>query len=269
MSVEQINVDLPHGRVNVLASGSGPTLVVLHRDNGRFGFGKLHERLAKSLRVVAPALPGYDESDRPTWLCNVPDLAALTGFALDKMNIGPVAVLGLGFGGWVAAELAVHSPKRVNQLLLHSPMGVKPTEGEIADQFLFEPENYVKRGFTSIEAHERSFPGGDAKYMEQWDKNREMTTRIAYKPYMFDLALPHLLKSLNVPALVSWSTGDKIVPKSCATIYTDAIPGAKYVELPNTGHNADFETPDAVADMVLRHLEATGYLKSAGNRAAS
>jgi pimeloyl-ACP methyl ester carboxylesterase len=254
MRVEQSAVALSYGKVDILAGGSGAPLVVLHRETGRGGWGRLHERLAAHYRVIAPSLPGYDGSDRPAFLRNVTDLAALTGFVLDRINVKPAAFLGLGFGGWVAAEIAAHGPGRVSQLILHSPLGVKPSEGEIADQFLFEPENYVRRGFSSEAAYEKAFPGGDMKYLEQWDRNREMTTRIAYKPAMFDLGLPHLLKDLKVPTLVAWSDQDRIAPRSCATIYRDAIAGADYVELKGSGHHADLETPDALADLVLGRL---------------
>jgi len=44
------------------------------------------------------------------WLRNVTDLAALIGLFDDAIDSEPGAFLGLGFGGWVAAELAAHSP---------------------------------------------------------------------------------------------------------------------------------------------------------------
>jgi len=39
-----------------------------------------------------------------------------------------------------------------------------------------------------------------------------MTTRIAWKPAMFNPSLKHLLRGVSKPSLVVWSTDDKIVP---------------------------------------------------------
>jgi pimeloyl-ACP methyl ester carboxylesterase len=250
-------VELSYGKVNVLSGGSGPALVVLHRDTGRHGWGRLHDRLAASHTVIAPALPGYDMSDRPVFLRTVHDLAALTGYIMDNLGATPANVLGLGFGGWVAAEIAAHSPGRISRLVLQSPMGIRARVGEIADQFLYEAEHYMRIGFSNATAHEKAFPGGDTAYMENWDRNREMTTRIAYKPAMFDLALPHLLPNVKIPTTILWSGADKIVPRSCAEIYAESIPGAVLKELPGVGHRADLEAPDALADAVLAALGAT------------
>src|ERR1700760_2593907 len=111
--------------IDVLSDGEGPRLTILHRDTGRGGWTDLHARLAKRFHVVAPSLPGYDASGRPDWLRDVTDLAALIRMLDDVSSEGEAdAWLGLGFGGWEAAELAAHSPARVAKLILHSPMGI-------------------------------------------------------------------------------------------------------------------------------------------------
>jgi pimeloyl-ACP methyl ester carboxylesterase len=248
------SVTVAGGAIDILSDGEGPRLTILHRDTGRPGWTPLHERLARHFHVVAPSLPGYDASDRPDWLRNVADLAALTGLMEDRGGGPSTAMLGLGFGGWVAAELAARSPARVPRLILHSPMGIKPPEGEIADQFLIEAEGYARLGFTSDEAYERERAGEAGDRSARLDRNREMTTRIAWKPAMFDLGLKHLLRGISMPTLVVWSSGDAIVPQSCAFAYRDAIDGARYAEIPG-GHAAEYEAPDALAELVEGFLE--------------
>lgn len=235
--------------IDVLSGGAGPRLTILHRDTGRCGWTRLHERLATHFNILAPSLPGYDASDRPDWLRNVTDLAALIGLFDDAIDSEPGAFLGLGFGGWVAAELAAHSPGRVTRLVLHSPMGIKPMTGEIFDQFLVEAEDYARKGFASELAYERECATEVGNRSLRLDRNREMTTRIAWKPAMFNPSLKHLLRGVSKPSLVVWSTDDKIVPKSCAETYRDAIVGARYAEVPG-GHMVEYEAPDALADLV-------------------
>jgi pimeloyl-ACP methyl ester carboxylesterase len=259
MTVTRTTFGIPQGTIDVLIGGSGPTITILPRDTGRVGWGVLHERLATRMRVIAPSLPGFDETVRPDWLRSVPDLAAIVGLALDGLDATPGAVMGLGFGGWVAAELAARSPERVNQLVLHSAMGLKPETGDIVDQFLISAGAYVEMGFTSAEAFTAAYDLDD-ELVARWDNNREMTTRLAWKPYMYDPALPYLLACVRAPALVAWSAHDRIVPASCASLYTAALPDARSVKLAQGGHCAELEAPDALADIVLAHLETTGYL---------
>jgi len=238
--------------IDVLSDGAGPRLTILPRDTGRAGWTELHARLAKHFHVVAPSLPGYDASGRPDWLRNVTDLAALIGMLDDTLDGEVGAWLGLGFGGWVAAELAAHSPSRVTKLILHSPMGIKPPEGEIFDQFLIEAEDYARLGFYDQEAYDRQRAEEGEGRSARLDRNREMTTRIAWKPAMFDLGLPHLLCGVSIPSLVVWSSGDAVVPRSCADSYRDAL-GGHYAEIPG-GHMAEYEAPDALAALVEEFL---------------
>ena len=160
--------------IDVISDGVGPRLTILHRDTGRAGWTDLHARLAKRFHVVAPSLPGYDASGRPDWLRNVTDLAALIGMLDDTLEGEPSAWLGLGFGGWVVAELAAHSPGRVKKLILHSPMGIRPPEGEIFDQFLIEAEDYARLGFSAA-AHQ---PGDAAHGVD----DRRVVERSGLRP---------------------------------------------------------------------------------------
>ncbi len=253
MPPRSFKVCVAGSEIDVMLGGAGPRLTVLHRDTGRAAWSALHERLARHFQVIAPSLPGYDLSERPDWLRNVADLAALVGLLDDATPGDPGAYLGLGFGGWVAAELVAHSPSRVTRLILHSPMGIKPPQGEILDQFLIEAEDYARLGFATEAAYERERAAEAGDRSQRLDRNREMTTRIAWKPAMFDLGLPHLLRGVTVPALVVWSTGDAIVPKSCAEAYCAAIGGARYAEIPG-GHAAEYEAPDELAALVEEFL---------------
>jgi pimeloyl-ACP methyl ester carboxylesterase len=249
MSPRAFTVEVAGQPLSVLSGGEGPRLTILHRDTGRSGWTGLHARLAERFQVVAPSMPGFDASARPDWLRNVPDLAALIGLFDDALGGKRGAYLGLGFGGWVAAELAARSPERVTRLILQSPMGIKPPEGEIFDQFLVEAEDYARLGYSSQDAYERARAEDDGDRAVRLDRNREMTTRIAWKPAMFDLGLPHLLKGLKLPTLVVWSTGDIVVPRSCPESYRDAVAGARYAEIAG-GHAAEHEAPEALARLV-------------------
>ena len=103
--VENI-IEVAGGKIHCLQSGFGEPLLILHRDVGNPGWLPFYEMLAKKFTVYVPSHPGFDKSERPDWMRNVRDLAALYAWLLKDLKIPSLSVIGLGFGGWIAAELA-------------------------------------------------------------------------------------------------------------------------------------------------------------------
>ena len=65
-----------------------------------------------SLRSTLPSHPGYGKSDRPDWMRNVRDLAVVHQWLVKELKLNNPSLIGLGFGGWVAAEMASMSPSQ-------------------------------------------------------------------------------------------------------------------------------------------------------------
>ena len=82
---------------------------------------------------------------------NVRDVAVVYQWLLAERELtreaGRVSVVGLGFGGWIAAEMATMAPRAFRRLVLVGAMGLKPERGEIADQALVSYIDYVRLGF--------------------------------------------------------------------------------------------------------------------------
>jgi pimeloyl-ACP methyl ester carboxylesterase len=160
-------------------------------------------------------------------------------------------LVGLGFGGWVAAEMASLAPRQFKRLVLVGAMGILPENGEILDQALVSYIDYVRKGFhdqgryAAIYTEEPS-----VEQLEQWDVNREMTFRIAWKPYMYNRALNHLLPEVETPALVVWGRHDQIVPLECGEKYAQILPNARLEVIEGAGHFVDLERPDELAKLV-------------------
>jgi pimeloyl-ACP methyl ester carboxylesterase len=164
-----------------------------------------------------------------------------------------VTLVGLGFGGFIAAEMATMAPRAFRRLVLVGAMGLKPERGEIADQALLSYVDYVRRGFADARAYERVFGAEPpTSRLEQWDLNREMTFRIAWKPYMYNPTLPHLLGGVATPALVVWGSDDRIVPRECGERYVKSLANARLEIVEGAGHFVDMEKPDELATLVTR-----------------
>ena len=105
-------------------------------------------------------------------------------------------------------------------------MGISRLQGEIFDQALVSYIDYARAGFTDQAAFDAALRRRaiDRSARAAWDLNREMTFRIAWKPYMYSQTLPHLLGGVQTPALVVWGADDRIVPRSAASSTLDALP---------------------------------------------
>jgi pimeloyl-ACP methyl ester carboxylesterase len=241
----------------VARGGDGPPVLVLHHDIGSPERPALHDALARHFTVFAPSHPGYDGSPRPDWMRSVRDVAVvyqalLAGHERTRAP-GTVTLIGLGFGGWIAAEMATMAPRAFRRLVLVGAMGLKPERGEIADQALLSYIDYVRRGFADQGAFDRIFGAEPpTSQLEQWDLNREMTFRIAWKPYMYNPTLPHLLGGVATPALVVWGRHDRIVPLECGERYAKALADARLEIVEGAGHFVDLEKPDELAGLVTR-----------------
>jgi pimeloyl-ACP methyl ester carboxylesterase len=109
-------------------------------------------------------------------------------------------------------------------------------------------------------------PDESAEFLHYWGKewtpeeadlveqHREMTCRIAWKPYMHSLTLRHLLQGVSTPTLLVWGRDDAITPLSTGEIYERAIPRARLVTIPNCGHMPEMEKPVEFAELVRSFL---------------
>ena len=250
----QRTIQVAGGAVRIRHGGAGPPLVILHHDIGNPGWLRFHELLAEDFTVYVPDIPGYGQSDRPQWARNVRDLVALLHLTLDELDFQDVVLVGLGYGGWLAAELATTAQRRFTHLVLVGAAGIQPRDGEIVDQFLIAHEEYVKLGFHDPANFTRQFGeiASDEQLVE-WDICREITTRVAWQPYMFNRALPELLKSVRTPTLVVWGSDDRIVPLVCGEQYVETLPAARLVTIHGSGHFVEMEEPVRLAELVAEH----------------
>lgn len=248
-------VHIAGSAMQLMRGGSGAPVLVLHHDIGSLERLPFYDALTRHFTVLVPSHPGYDKSELPGWMRSVRDVAVVYQWLLGDRGLTNVSVVGLGFGGWIAAEMATMAPRALHRLVLAGAMGIKPERGDIADQALVSYIDYVRLGFADQRAFDRTFGAEPpTPLLEQWDLNREMTFRIAWKPYMYSPTLPHLLGGVATPALVVWGRDDRIVPLECGERYVKALPRARLEVLDGAGHFLDMERPDELAQLVTRFV---------------
>ena len=237
--------------VHMTRAGRGRTVLILHRDSGTPDTLAFYDALAARYDVVLPFHPGFGVSPRQDWLRHPRDLAIIYQALLADLGAEAPVLIGLGFGGWIAAEMASMAPAALHRLVLVGPMGVKPAFGDIMDQALVNYIEYARAGFhdqTKFDAVYGAEPSTDQ--LEQWDICREMCFRIAWKPYMYSQSLPHLLGGVQAPALVVCGAEDRVVPPSAGEIYARRLANARLEMVAGCGHCVEMEQPGRLAQLV-------------------
>jgi pimeloyl-ACP methyl ester carboxylesterase len=235
----------------------GPPFVVLHHSTGPL-WTPFHDALAERRAVLAPDLPGYGRSDRPDDARSPRDLGILWLRALDELEPDPVHLVGLGMGGWVAAEIATMAVRRLASLTLVGAAGIKPRQGFIHDPMMSSWTDYARVGFHDP-ARFDAVIGDDPpeSLLELWDFSREMTARLTWKPWMWSVTLPSLLRGVRTPALVVHGRHDRVVPLDCAEQYRDLLADARLEVVEDVGHLIDLEQPQRLADLLVDFAEST------------
>ena len=133
-------------------------------------------------------------------------------------------------------------------------MGIKPPQGDILDQAVISYIDYPQAGFHDEAAFRRVYGDVSTDQLEAWDVAREMCFRVAWKPYMYNPALPHLLGGVRSRSMIVWGDDDRIVPISTAEAYAAALPGARREIIAACGHFVEMEKPTELARLVTSLL---------------
>src|SRR5437868_11244528 len=248
-------VEIAETKLHVARAGSGRPVLVLHHDIGTPDRLPFYDELARHLAGLVPHHPGDGKSERPQWLRNVRDVAVIYQWLLSDLGVERASLIGLGFGGWIAAEMATMAPRDFHRLVLVGAMGLKPPDGDIFDQAIVSYLDYARVGFHDQDAFAQIYGDVSTDQLVEWDLCREMSFRIAWKPYMYSQTLPHLLGGVRAPALIVWGDDDKIVPYSAGQAYARALREARLEMVRNAGHCVDMEQPEALARLGIPFIE--------------
>src|SRR5262245_32422859 len=254
-------VEVADVRLQLRKGGTGEPLLILHGELGVPGWLQAYELLAEHFTVYVPSLPGFGRSAHPDWIISVRDLAAwVTWFVRDLQLPQPLHVIGCSMGGWIAAEIATVNAALFTKMVLVGAAGLKPEGGEVWDYFVHAPREAFAQAFYDPE----HVPEYSQYYGKVWtpeeelqvESNREMASRLLWKPYMRSHTLPALLRGIATPTLLVWGCEDAIVPLNVSTLYQQAIPGATVQIIDRCGHMPEMEKPTEFVQVVLDFLTA-------------
>ena len=249
-------------KLQVFRGGHGPALLMLHDCEVMTEWQTYHEALAQGFSVVAPSHPGFGGSERPEEIDSIEDLVYLYLYLLENLTPDPVHLLGLGMGGWIAAEMAVRCHHRLRRLVLADAVGIKVsdrTEVDILETFIMNQEALLKVSWhdAALGAERMKLlgtPGLSNDEVVSLLRNRETAVRFTWKPFMHNPKLRQWLHRIAVPTLVLWGESDRIVHPDYGRAFQQAIPGAQFQTIPKAGHYPYLERPDEFAAAVTKFL---------------
>ena len=235
----------------IVEQGDGPALLWLHDTRGNL-WTPGHERLATRFRVIAPSLPGFDDSSTLDGIDGPEDVVFWLVDLLAALDLDRPAVLGCGLGGWLAAELAVRYPERLGGLVLVDAYGLQVDGALAEDEFAQTPPMLRALTFADPlgELAQEWLPDLDPRErLEAALHARVAAARLVWQ-FPYSPKLRERLPRARIPALVLWGARDRLVPVAHAQAYAAGLPDARAIVLPDIGHYPYIEAPDAFARAV-------------------
>jgi pimeloyl-ACP methyl ester carboxylesterase len=248
------SISVNGSKLELMDRGRGRPILFLHPHIGIEPSAPVLAMLAGGGRLVAPSHPGFGRSELPEALTTVDDLAYFYLDAMDELDLEQTLVVGVSFGAWIAAAMAVKSTARMSRLVLANPVGIKVGDREtrdIADVFAMLEGEFNAKAFADPDKATRDYRAMSEDELRIVARNRESAARFAWSPYMHDPKLRGRLHRIGIPTLVLWGTSDRLIEESYGRAFCAAIPGAKFEPIEGAGHFPHLEKPKLFAEHAL------------------
>jgi pimeloyl-ACP methyl ester carboxylesterase len=279
--VKQIRLSVSGLQIRCLIAGvSGPGVLLLHGaglDAAGLSLGSAMIALADRCRVFAPDLPGFGDSDPMPAGWGFTECSAFLGPLLDALGLSRASFAGLSMGGGVALGFALQAPKRVERLALIDsacldcaiPGGQStwffvhmPGLNVMVWSLLRSSRHFMRR---ALLRHMRHRPDlvtpklvedlmrlarkrrADAAFRE-WQR-REITWNGLRTNYV------SRLPEIAIPTLILHGEDDRLLPVAIAERAHHLIPNSHLEIIPDCGHLAPLEQPEAVNRALCEFLQ--------------
>jgi 3-oxoadipate enol-lactonase len=252
------------GTVNAAQAGEGPTLFLLHSLlSDRASFDAIVPKLSRSFRVIVPELPGFGGSHAVGG--GFGDVADRIAEAVrDGAGGGEAIVLGNGYGGFVALQMAIRHPDIAARLVL-ADCGAAFSEGG-REAFRNMAAASSASGLSAITdvAMRRLFaPEFQAQHPDLMRDRREAFLRT--DPDVFraachalaELDLRPELGKVKVPVLVLVGEYDEATPPPMSHELAAGLPDARLKIIPGCAHVPQLQAPEIFLEAIGNFLAAS------------
>jgi rifampin ADP-ribosylating transferase len=207
--------------------------------------------LPATIHAVAMDQRGHGAADKPAGGYTLLDLADDVVAFLDAIGLTSAVLLGSSSGGYVAQQMAVRIPDRVNGLVLvGSPRNLRgrPSFADEVDG-LTDPVDraWVK---ASLDWFPRFHDVPDWYIEDRVDDGVRMPASV-WRESLNGLCTavpPTETGTITAPTLIIWGERDRLLSRDDEEVLASAIPGSQLIVYDDTGHLVLWENPERVAN---------------------
>lgn len=280
-------VELPGAEVVYAEIGEGEPVIFVHGLGGCWrNWLENLPPLGRKHRAIAIDLPGFGESPMPRWEISMGAYGRLLHDFCERLGIERVAALvGNSMGGFVATEAAIERPRRFQRLVLVSAAGISFAEAsgrraravgrslEAAAPLLAGDRNVWL-------ARPRGRRIAFGRVMRNPERLRPEILAEQVKPGLgspgFAPAMAAIagydtrdrLPEIEIPTLVVWGLGDRVVPVEAALGYHRLIPQSRLEIFERTGHVPQLERPVRFNALLDEFIESSAPLEAPADATA-
>jgi pimeloyl-ACP methyl ester carboxylesterase len=262
-----------------------PAIVYLHGLGGSStNWTDLAALLAPYGQGLAMDLPGFGFSEpRPDFDFSLHAHAAFAARFIERLGAAPVHLVGNSMGGAIALLLAAQRPELIRTITLISPAmpDRRPDPRRLSDPMMalaylpvigarvrrrlaaYGPRERAEQVIKLCFADPTAFPAyrldelaeeHTARASLAWANPAMSRTTFGIFRAWFargPASLWAAAPKVSAPALVVWGAQDRVISVSRAARTANALPRARLLVLPKTGHVAQMERPVVVARAIL------------------
>lgn len=279
-SAHRRQIDVVGARVNYVEIGEGTPVLFVHGLSGSWqNWLENLPTFAQRHRVVAVDLPGFGASPMPPWEITIPAYGRFIRDLCERIGFERCSMIGNSMGGFIATEVAITEPERVDELVLVSAAGItwararrEPAAvigriGRAATPFAFR---FHMAGIRRPRIRQSAFRGvfHDPNALRRellWENTVPALKSPGYYDALTTLwgyDIRHRLEEIGVPTLIVWGRDDRLVPVPAALSYKKRIgENAELVIFDECGHVPQLERPVRFNRVVGDFLERSGTLR--------
>ena len=248
-------------KIYVSDEGKGIPLVLVHGYLGSSEMWNLQKDfLSKHFRIIAPALPGFGESNNIKSVDSINEIAKTIFQILDEKNINGFHLMGHSMGGMIAQEMAKISGQRIKKLICFATGSI----GNIPGRFESLDESIEKLKKEGIKETVKRIPpkwfvdGNKAKYYYLCENAvkeiSEETSKNALNA-MKNWNGYNNLKNIKNETLIIWGDKDASYNFNQVNMLNKNIPNSKIEIFKGCSHNVHLEQPQKFNETVKYFLE--------------
>ena len=246
-----------NGTVNAAQIGEGTPLFLFHSLlSDRASFDAIAPKLSRSFRLIVPELPGFGRSQAVGG--GLAEIADRMAEAVKDAATGDEAiVLGNGYGGFVALQMAIHHPGIATKLILADCGAAFSEPGREAFRNMAAASKAKGLAAITDVAMRRLFaPEFQADHPDLMAGRRAAFLRT--DPEVFRAACDALagldlrpeLGKVRVPVLVLVGEHDEATPPPMSRELAAGLPQARLEIIPGCAHVPQLQSPDVFLDAI-------------------